>query len=263
MPRWFRSIATGLCFATFSVGTSFISWVILPVTGLRLIGKSPLDKTRGHQRVLLHCYYAFCQVMWFAGIRHRFRRPPLPAELPDGPFVLIANHPTLVDVLHILATVPGVTCLVHRRHFRSWIIGPLLRRGGHIEGPDPEAGVEGTSVLDAIVGRLEQGLPVLVFPEGTRSPAWGLRRFKRGAVEAAVRAEVPVIPLFIGCDPPTLLKGQPWYVVPSRRWDLTLEFLPVMNPVAMGGDSRSITAELKARYDQLVADAKERSQEKA
>jgi len=36
-----------------------------------------------------------------------------------------------------------------------------------------------------------------------------------------------------------------------------------MNPVAMGGDSRSITAELKARYDQLVADAKERSQEKA
>lgn len=255
-------MATGLCFATFSVGTGFISWVILPLTGLRLIGKPPLERTRGHQRVLLHCYRAFCTLMWLAGVRRRYQRPELPDDLPQGPFVLVANHPTLVDVLHILATVPGVTCLVHRRYFRSWIVGPLLRRGGHIEGPDPEAGVDGTAVLDAIVGRLEIGLPVLVFPEGTRSPEWELRRFKRGAVEAALRAEVPVVPVFISCDPPTLLKGQPWYSVPDRRWGLTLRFLPVMTPGNHGGDSRTITREIKERYDQLVVAAKEQAQER-
>jgi 1-acyl-sn-glycerol-3-phosphate acyltransferase len=192
--------------------------------------------------------------MTAAGIG-RFSRSPLPSDLPArGAFVVVSNHPTLVDVLFLLGTIPGVCCVVHRRLFGSFFIGPTLRYGDHIRGPDPED--PEASVLDAIVQRLQEGTPVLIFPEGTRSPVGSLQRFKRGAVEAAIRAEVPLVPVFLWCDPPTLTKGGRGWRAPERAFHMTMQFLPVMEPAHVGGDSRSITREFKERYTELVAEAR-------
>ena len=60
-----------------------------------------------------------------------------------------------------------------------------------------------TQALD----RLAQSMPMLVFPEGTRSPAGGLRRFRRGPFEIACRANVPVVPVLIRCEPARAGKG--------------------------------------------------------
>jgi 1-acyl-sn-glycerol-3-phosphate acyltransferase len=65
---------------------------------------------------------------------------------------------------------------------------------------------------------------LIVFPEGTRSPAHGLRTFKRGAAQIALRTGVPIVLVVITSDPPTLLKGQPWYKVPERPLCFKLHF---------------------------------------
>ena len=58
------------------------------------------------------------------------RRAPRP--LPEGPFVLVTNHPTLVDVTAMIAAY-GELCVVAKGSlFRNPLIGPLLRLCGHI-----------------------------------------------------------------------------------------------------------------------------------
>ena len=250
-PRWYRVLATGGCFAAFFLGAGLFSWLYVPVLAVRTRGLPPPDAIRLAQRALLPVYRAFAWILVTSGVC-TWRRPPLPPDLPSGPYVLVANHPSLLDVMVILATVPNICCLVKRSWFSNPLVGPLLRRGGHLPGPDPDGGTEGPSILEGIVERLGEGIPVLVFPEGSRSPAGSLRRFKRGAVEAALQAGVPLLPVFVGCDPPTLLRGQSWYDVPERPFDLTLDFLPVMDPRSEGEDSRLITRRLAASYAERV-----------
>ena len=241
MPRWLRRLMTGVCFAGFSLGGVVVR-LLLPLAAL--LGRDPRSVMAGSFRWFL----VFLRI---TGVG-RFSVGERPADLPTGPFLLVANHPTLVDVVFLIATVPNLCCVVHRRLFRSGFVGPVLRAGRHIEGPNPDD-PDAPSVLDGIVERLNDGLPVLIFPEGTRSPAWSLNRFKRGAAEAAARAGVPIVPVFLSCDPPALMKGQPWHDVPDRRWQLSLEYLPVVHP---GADSHAVTKDLKDQYSVLVERAK-------
>ena len=85
-------------------------------------------------------------------------------------------------------------------------------------------------------------MPVLIFPEGTRSPEGGLRTFKRGAFEIACRANVPVLPLLIKCNPPALGKGRPWYDIPRRTARFTMTPLPPIAPVDFGRNPATMSA---------------------
>ena len=235
------------------MGSGVISWFIAPYLALRHRNAAPLTRMLAYQRVMLAAYRSFMALLQFYGVCRFDRRRDF--DRPPGAFVLIANHPSLLDVMVVLATVPDVCCVVRRGLFDMPFLGPLLRGAGHIPGPDPSGEEGDTPILDRIVERLEQGLPVLVFPEGSRSPEGGLRRFRRGAVEAALRAGVPILPAFVLCDPSTLRKGQPWYDVPDRRFTLTVDLLPVIGPPS-GADGRELTLELAAMYREQLRAAK-------
>jgi 1-acyl-sn-glycerol-3-phosphate acyltransferase len=163
--------------------------------------------------------------------------------------VLVANHPTLVDVTAIGATVPDATIIAKSSMFRNPFIGPVLRYCDHIavthDGP-----FSGAEVVDEAVARLEAGIPVLIFPEGTRSPAHSLGRFRAGAFVIAARAGVPVIPLLVRCDPPTLMRGRPWYDIPDRPPVMTIRQLPAVE--ARGRRPVLLARELEDAYRQQV-----------
>ena len=87
--------------------------------------------------------------------------------------------------------------------------------------------------LNEALERLRRGHSVLLFPEGTRSPAGGLHAFRRGAFELARRAGVPVIPIVIRAEPPGLYRGLAWYEIPSRPIVLDVQLLaPISAQVA-------------------------------
>jgi 1-acyl-sn-glycerol-3-phosphate acyltransferase len=256
LDRWFRVLGTGGGFVSFALGSAAISWVVVPWLALRHRRSPPRVRLAAYQRVMLRAYRAFLAVLSFYGVG-RFERAPL-EQRPEGAFVLVANHPCLLDVIAVLATVPDVCCVVRSGLFALPFLGPLLRGAGYIPGPGTEAEEGDTPNLDRVVERLREGHPVLIFPEGSRSPEWGLRRFRRGAVEAAARAEVPILPAFLVCSPSTLRKGQPWYDVPDRPFALTLDFLPVIAPPP-GADGRELTQQLAAMYRERVDAAREAS----
>ncbi len=69
--------------------------------------------------------------------------------------------------------VVGSACTVVRGDlFGNPFIGRILRAAWHIDAGDG-ASMAGAAVVQGALDRLAAGLRVLIFPEGTRSPAGG------------------------------------------------------------------------------------------
>lgn len=256
MPKLLRILLTGSAFLGFFLFAGLLGRLMLPL--VVAFPGSPERKRARREWFFLWTNRVFCFYMGMLRLV-LYRRPPLPADLPPSGqgYIVIANHPSLVDVLLLGATLPGLTSLAKASWYRSWVLGPLLRHGKHVRGPEPRAlGQAGTDsedadapVLERMVEHLRAGYPLLVFPEGSRSHERTMRRFRRGAVEAAIRAQVPIVPVFISVAPPMLMKHQPWYEVPPRGGRFTLEFFPVIETAGRELDARALNQELKQRFE--------------
>lgn len=263
MPKFLRIFLTGAAFAGFFLFGGLVGRILLPV--LAALPGTPEKRQRRVRRLVTRVYRTFIVLLRLWRLID-YRRPALPPDFPVGrPYVLISNHPSLIDTLILMGLAEELTSVVKASWLRSWLISPLLTHAGHIAGPEKQAALpsgaagedmsseteaESAAVLARMVAHLQAGNPMVIFPEGTRSQERKLRRFRRGAVEAAVRAEVPIVPVFISVDPPMLMKGQPWYEVPESRGVYRLEFFPVIETAGRGLDPRALNRELRAMYEQ-------------
>jgi 1-acyl-sn-glycerol-3-phosphate acyltransferase len=159
----------------------------------------------------------------------------------------VSNHPTLIDTLFMLAWMPRLTCVVKGSWYERFVLRWLMRGTNYIPGPgyagDEE---EETPVFDRMVEHLQKGFPLLVFPEGTRAPPDTLLRFRRGGFEAAIRARVPILPVFIGVDNAGLTKGVP---LSPRLMTYTFEPMPWTDTRTGEHDARDLCAHYAALYE--------------
>src|SRR5690606_3061160 len=121
---------------------------------------------------------------------------------------------------------------------------------------------ESEDMLGTMVAHLRSGHPLLVFPEGTRSLADRLHRFRRGAVEAAVRAQVPIVALFVAVDRPFLMKGVPFWHVPQDTAHYVVEPLEIVDTRGVPVErAKALNAELQAkfqaRFQRMIAERAE------
>ena len=123
-------------------------------------------------------------------------------------------------------------------------IGMVVGAGWNGARAFTAGGLEVESLTD-----LGAGFTGVVFPEASRSHERSLRRFRRGAIAAAIRAGVPIVPAFVSVVPPMLMKHQAWYDVPRRGGHYSVEFFPVIETAGRELDSRAVTRELRARYE--------------
>ena len=262
VPRWLRIPLSGLSFVFFYTGAAVIAWVLLPLERRRVRHLPAQEQREAIDSFMMRCYRRSVWFMAALGLM-RYRLPDLDqAQLPPPPWVIVANHPTLIDVLFIKASLPGVTVLVKAALFKEPSLRRLFEASGDFKGPDADDQSFGrTAVLDSFVQRLRAGRSVLVVPEGTRSPAWRLHRFRRGAAEAAIRAGVPIVPLFVLADPPTLKKGDKWYDMPKRVPNFEIEVLPPLEPGS--ASSRELTAKLRDMLAERLEAARIRATQRA
>jgi 1-acyl-sn-glycerol-3-phosphate acyltransferase len=114
---------------------------------------------------------------------------------PRGPFVLVSNHRSYLDVLVLTAALPLSFAFVAKAELgRSWISRwPLARIGTlFVERFDRR---QGLADFRKVATETAAGSSVLFFPEGTFGPDDGLRPFHPGAFLAAVHAGAPVVPV--------------------------------------------------------------------
>jgi 1-acyl-sn-glycerol-3-phosphate acyltransferase len=136
------------------------------------------------------------------------------ARLRQPGRLIIANHPTLLDVVLLGSLLPAVDCIVKRGLWRN----PFLRWPVSWAGYIPNS--EGEELVERCAATLRQGHSLLVFPEGTRTVPGKPMRLQRGAAHIALAADVEILPVTITCEPITLFRANPWYRVPVRKFHL-------------------------------------------
>lgn len=144
----------------------------------------------------------------------RFDLAALDALHRDGPMVIVANHPSLLDAVMILSRFPDMVCVMKARLMDNLLLGAAARLAGYIPNDLPVAMVLGA------IDQLRSGAPLLLFPEGTRTTHFPVDAFTPAAGLIAGRAKVPVQTLIIEFSSPYL--GKAWPLL--RRPELPLHF---------------------------------------
>ena len=243
MPHPVRIFLGIIAFTIFFVGSLLIGVVLFPLIFLLSLGRFQTFKGRC-TRFVGRGYgtFLYCLKLW--GLIAWSERLHLPAELEGRPYVLVANHPSLIDVLFLLHWLPGSTSVVKSAWRNNVFFGPILRSVHYVSNAEP--GDETfTGALERMVSHVGAGHPLIIFPEGTRSPTNKLHRFKRGAFEVAVRTRVPILPVFIGVDPPTLKKGAPLDTHETGRW--FFEMMPMVEVDAQS-DAKALRSQVEASF---------------
>lgn len=208
LDRWWRLFGTGLSFTVFGVGGILLSVFVFPL--MMVLPGSERARHRRVRRVISFAFRKFLHMMEVLRVLDLDLEDPGVLENERGT-VVAANHPTLIDVVLLLAHIESGNCVVKHALWKNPFLGGVVRAAGYI--PNIDQGF----VLDECERVLRDGDVLVVFPEGTRTRPNQPLKLKRGAAAIAVRAGAPIRLVHIRCHPPTLAKHEPWYRIPVHR----------------------------------------------
>ncbi|HET9742972.1 MAG TPA: lysophospholipid acyltransferase family protein [Terriglobales bacterium] len=113
------------------------------------------------------------------------------------PAIYAANHISALDIPVLYANLPfQFRILAKQELFRYPFVGGHLKRSGQFPIDQSNARASIRSLSRAIES-LKQGMPLVIFPEGGRAADGHISEFMGGAFYAAIKAQVPVIPMAI------------------------------------------------------------------
>lgn len=201
-----RLLATGLCFAVFGSGGVVMRFTIFPV--LAVVVRDRTRRIRVARSLIRLGFRNFVGLMHNLGVlrfeivgRERLSRSGL---------LILANHPSLIDTVFLMALVRQADCILKAE----------LQANFFTRGPASAAGYifndQAMGLMVDCIDSLNAGSNLIVFPEGTRTPADGVIRLKRGAANIAVRSKRNITPVIIECHPKTLGKGEKWWLIPPQ-----------------------------------------------
>ena len=116
-----------------------------------------------------------------------------------GPYVVMANHTSRLDIVALLAALPSihrVAFLAKHTLFEVPLLGGTMRRLGCV-AVDREDRLTAAAMLSTAIARLRAGHTLVVFPEETWSTDGRLLPLQRGGFLLARRARVPIVPVGI------------------------------------------------------------------
>ncbi|MBU2885715.1 1-acyl-sn-glycerol-3-phosphate acyltransferase [Gilvimarinus agarilyticus] len=224
LNRLWRILATGFCFAFF-FGTALAQTLfILPLYSLWL-GKSP-EKTRKIRRLQQLNFACFVKLMEVLGLIRVTLHNSALLQRSAG-CIVIANHPSLIDVVILFARLPEANCVVKSALWQNWFTRGVMRSAGFISNGSAD------ELLQGCKQALAEGQAVLIFPEGSRTIPGQPLQFKRGVANVAVRTGAPLLTAFITCKPLMLTKGEKWYQVPPSKGHFNVYLQETLEPHAL------------------------------
>lgn len=217
----YRIHATGICFSVFGIGALLLSCSWFPL--LRLWHWRDAEAAqRAIQRSLSAGFRGFVWLM--KGLRVLSWQASGLEHLKQPGVLVIANHPTLIDVVLLISFMPQVDCIVKAGLWRNIFLRWPVSWAGYIPNDDDQP----EQLVARCAEKLKRGRSLIVFPEGTRSVPGKPLAMRRGAAQIALAAGCPIVPVTITCEPLTLTKGSPWWQVPQRRFHISLTVEPAM-----------------------------------
>ncbi len=160
--------------------------------------------------------------------------------LRDEPgLVIIANHPSLLDAMLLVARLPRCACVMKASLLRN----PFLAAGALLARYIPNDSAHG--MVRRAVADLRAGGQLLMFPEGTRTTCLPINRFQPGFAVIAKHARVPIQTVFIDTPSPYLGKGWPLWRLPPLPIEYSVRLGQRFEPRA---DHESLVRDIEAYF---------------
>lgn len=205
-------IATGFSFAVFGIGG-----VVIALTGAFLVFITTRDELQRESRcrkIYSASFRLYIKMMRFLGLL-TYEVEGLDKLEPGS--LIIANHPSLLDVVFLISLVPETNCIVKGALFHNFFTLLPIRVCGYLDN-------DAESLLEDCVRALDTKRGLLIFPQGTRTSQSAPVKFRRGAANIALSSEAGVCLAILTCRPETLRKNERWYQVPSSPPHFTFSF---------------------------------------
>ena len=208
----FKVFRGALVFTCFYLSGAFFGLLVLPLASLTT--RDPLTRVRRNQWLVTGGFRLTLDFLrWFRIFS--FNSRTVDPKLPAHPVIVLANHPTTIDVVAVLSVYRNASVVVKQKIWDDPLLRHVFRWCGHIAGGDGSM-ESNIRLLDEVKQRLAQGFPVVIFPEGTRSPPNGLGVMFKGAFAVASTTQTDILPVVITATPPALHKAAPWHALPDQ-----------------------------------------------
>ncbi|TVR04308.1 MAG: 1-acyl-sn-glycerol-3-phosphate acyltransferase [Deltaproteobacteria bacterium] len=228
---------------------SYVAWAeigLCALTGAILmvpvfLVTAPFDPNRrasGRMFRLIGVWAARLHPYWRFRVHGDFVRP-------RGNTVVVGNHASQADPFLISCLPWEMKWLTKIEMFRIPVMGALLKMAGDI----PVHRGQRDSAKDAMARcgeYLQRGMPVMIFPEGTRSKDGQLQPFKDGAFRLAIENQSELLPIAVAGTHHALPKH-------SGSFGRARAFVTVGRPISTEGMTLDDLDALKVQAREAIA----------
>lgn len=164
---------------------------------------------------------------------------------PGQSYVIVANHQSFFDIFALYGHI-GIKFkwLMKKEIGNIPFVGWACKAAGHV-CIDRSSAMHSYESLNKVKKQLSNGMSVIIFPEGTRTPDGRIQKFKRGSFQIAADLQLPVLPVTIkGC-----------YQVMSRHdWHVNRHSIDILinEPQTMTCSAREDASDTSARNSLLT-----------
>jgi 1-acyl-sn-glycerol-3-phosphate acyltransferase len=111
------------------------------------------------------------------------------------PHVYAVNHASALDIPVLYVNLPFQFRIVFKKELLAYpIVGWQLKRSGQV-CIDQQKPINSTAAIRSAVKSLKAGIPLVIYPEGGRTPDGEIKPFLPGAFFLAIKAQVDIVPI--------------------------------------------------------------------
>ena len=155
--------------------------------------------------------------------------------------IVIANHPSLIDVVILVSIIPNSVCVVKESLFKNFFIRRVIRKTYLSNTMNPDEFLSrGTDILS-------KGYNIVIFPEGTRTIPNKTVRLHRGFAYLQMATCANILPIKITNTPAILGKMQKWWNIGNKTSVYDISVKPYIKyNVPKNKDRRQIALDITA-----------------
>ena len=208
LERVWRLIATSILYIVFGVGCIFFGvFIMLPLS--LLFFALPEIRVNLWRRTIRFAFFMFVQLGQLLGVfKIHFDNAE---ELRKSGQMIIANHPSLLDVVILISQLPSVDCVIKYKISKNPFMSLQVWLADYVRNDS------GEEVVHECARRLDNGHSIIVFPEGTRTKNEQPMKFLRGTARTILASNAQLRPVLIHCHPSAFGKNDPWYHIPETK----------------------------------------------
>lgn len=221
MIKFIRCTILAYIFAVFGLGSLIMGLIVFPI--IKFIYKDE-SSVLIHQSMAIERSWDFFLKKFLIGLGTIKVNVKDIARLKNiKNSIIVATHPSYIDVLIILSMIPRTTCFVAPRIINNKFFRNIVKSMFIVSGKEPEEIAKDAKKM------LDNGFNILIFPTGTRHSATSHPKIKKGASYIALSTKTNIETLKMTTTAPFLGVGQPFYDATEKPVEYDIEALETIN----------------------------------